>query len=112
MTYRDVDDVPAEFVADPFLLRRGGTWHLFFEILNAGTGKGDIGLATSDDALHWRYRGVVLSEKFHLSYPLVFSWRGEVFMVPETLDLEGIYLYRATGFPDRWQREARLLDGT
>ncbi|MEM8993359.1 MAG: hypothetical protein AAGF23_01080 [Acidobacteriota bacterium] len=112
LTHRDVDDVPAEFVADPFLMRRDRTWHLFFEVMNTSSGKGDIGLATSADALHWQYRGIVLSERFHLSYPLVFSWQGEDFMVPETLDLDGVYVYRASRFPDVWEREARILDGT
>ncbi|MEM9597636.1 MAG: hypothetical protein AAGD06_25445 [Acidobacteriota bacterium] len=84
---------------------------MFFEIMNYDTGKGDIGLATSDDALSWRYSGVVLSESFHLSYPLVFSWQGEYFMVPETLDLEGVHIYRASRFPDVWEREACILQG-
>lgn len=112
LTHQDIDDVPADFVADPFLVHRGGTWHMFFEIMNGSTWKGDIGLAVSDDALNWRYCGVVLSEKFHLSYPLVFSWQGDDFMVPETLDLEGVYLYRASRFPDVWKREGCILDGT
>ena len=111
LSHRDVDDIPAEFVADPFLVRRGSTWYMFFEILNASTGKGDIGLAISDDALNWRYWGVVLSEEFHLSYPLVFSWQGEYFMIPETLDLEGVNIYRASRFPDVWQREGCILEG-
>lgn len=111
LSHRDVDDVPAEFVADPFLVRREGTWYMFFEVLNSRTWKGDIGLAISDDALNWQYRGVVLSETFHLSYPLVFSWQGDDFMVPETLDLGGVHIYRASNFPDVWKREGCILDG-
>ena len=112
LSYQDVDDVPAEFVADPFLVRRGDTWYMFFEIMNVSTGKGDIGLAVSDDALHWQYCGVVLSESFHLSYPLVFSWQGDHFMIPETLDLNGVCVYRASKFPDVWEREGCILDGS
>lgn len=42
-TGADVTSVPARFVADPFVVRRDGTWYLFFELLNAVTGEGDIG---------------------------------------------------------------------
>ena len=38
-----VTDVPAAFVADPFLVRENGTWHLFFELWNRATGRGEIG---------------------------------------------------------------------
>src|SRR5262249_34417850 len=34
LTRSDVTDVPAVFVADPFLLRTSGVWHMFFEVLN------------------------------------------------------------------------------
>src|SRR4029453_14840264 len=45
-----VSDIRARFVADPFLVRDGGAWHLFFEAFNAVTNQGDIGWATSPDA--------------------------------------------------------------
>jgi hypothetical protein len=103
LSARDVTDVPAEFVADPFMIRSGGGWHMFFEVLNAARGQGEIGHATSPDGLRWTYRGIVLSEPFHLSYPYVFAWRGGVFMVPESLEPEEIRLYRADPFPHRWR---------
>ncbi len=34
MMREQVADVPAAFVADPFLLPYRGEWHLFFEVLN------------------------------------------------------------------------------
>ena len=67
LTAADMRDVPASFVADPFLIRSGGLWYLFFEVMHPSTGRGVIGLATSEDAAHWTYRGVVLEEPFHLS---------------------------------------------
>jgi hypothetical protein len=30
----DVKDVPARFVADPFMVNVDGLWHMFFEVLN------------------------------------------------------------------------------
>src|SRR5215467_13337522 len=73
LSARHVTDVAAEFVADPFMIRVGGRWHMFFEVMNAGIDKGDIGLATSSNGLDWKYEQIVLSEPFHLSYPYVFT---------------------------------------
>lgn len=111
LTRREVADVPALFVADPFLLRRGGAWYMFFEVMNLAAGKGEIGLATSDRGWRWRYQGRVLAEPYHLSYPFVFRWRSEVYMLPETLGAGCLRLYRAVSFPSVWERAADLLDG-
>ena len=49
LTPLDVTDVPAATVADPFMLRMDQVWHMFFEVLNNRTNRGEIGLATSRD---------------------------------------------------------------
>ena len=99
ITAADVSDIAADFVADPFLFKEGDTWHLFFEVLNSSTMQGDIAVATSKDLLRWDYKQVVLDEQFHLSFPLVFRSDGEIFMIPETTEANGVRLYRATKFP-------------
>ncbi len=109
ITAADVTDIPATFVADPFMIRRDGRWHLFFEVLNGANGLGEIGYAVSPDANSWEYRGIVLREPFHLSYPGIVRWDGSYWMVPETLAAHAVRLYRANPFPDRWVHESDLL---
>ncbi|NJR70605.1 MAG: hypothetical protein HC771_19680 [Synechococcales cyanobacterium CRU_2_2] len=111
ITHADITDVPAGFVADPFMLNVNGTWHMFFEILSLLDHKGKIGWATSSDGLHWDYQRLVIDEPFHLSYPYVFEWQGEYYMVPESWEANGIRLYRADRFPDRWTFVGNLLEG-
>lgn len=106
-----VTDVPAMMVADPFMCRRGERWYMFFEVIDHVTRKGKIGLAVSRDALHWEYQRIVLSEPFHLSYPCVFEWQSEYFMIPESSHDGTVRLYRATDFPERWAHVATLLEG-
>jgi hypothetical protein len=101
----------AAFVADPFMLRQGDLWHMFFEVWNEDTGRGEIAHATSRDARRWDCTGVVLRESFHLSYPHVFNWQGDCYMTPETLGAGCIRLYRARRFPDRWECAAELVAG-
>ena len=108
-TASDITDVPTRFVADPFLIQAQGKYHLFFEIL--GVDNGVIGLATSTDGLRWRYERVVLEEPFHLSYPNVFKWKDEYYLVPESVAVNGVRLYKATHFPDGWQFVKTIIAG-
>ena len=111
LTAQDVTDVHAEFVADPFMFKENGEWNLFFEVLNAETQQGDLGLATSPDGLAWTYQHIVIDEPFHLSYPHVFAWQGDYYMVPESLEANEVRLYKAVDFPHRWEFVAPLLSG-
>jgi hypothetical protein len=107
----DVTDVPARFVADPFMVKVDGLWHMFFEVLNNEPNKGEIGRATSRDGLTWRYERIVLQEPFHLSYPYVFRWNDDFYMIPETLGANAVRLYRADSFPDKWTLIKDLIPG-
>jgi len=109
ITRESVTDVPAAFVADPFMVQAGGTWYMFCEVLNQRTNKGEIALATSLNGFDWFYQQIILSEPFHLSYPYVFDWGGAYYMVPEALESGGVCIYRADPFPTRWTLVHRLL---
>ena len=109
MTARQVADVPALFVADPFMVQHDGTWYMFFEVFRADTLRGDIGMATSADGLSWTYKRIVLHEPFHLSYPYVFVSNSEFYMIPETHACGEVRLYRARSFPESWVLEQVLL---
>ncbi len=112
LTGADVTDVRAAYVADPFLLpRAGGEWLLFFEVYNRLREKGEIGAARSADGLRWSYERIVLSEPFHLSYPYVFEWEGEVYLVPESHEAGSVRLYRARELPHRWEFVTTLVEG-
>jgi len=107
----DVTDVPARFVADPFLLPQDGRWFLFCEVFRFDTRQGDIGLATSPDGRRFTYERIVLDEPFHLSYPYVFEAGGAVYMVPESGTDQTVRLYRAAPFPTKWVHVRTLLRG-
>ncbi|MDD5165869.1 MAG: hypothetical protein PHQ57_00560 [Candidatus Omnitrophica bacterium] len=112
LTAKDVIDRNAEFVADPFMVNEQGIWYMFFEVMDSSLGKAEIGLATSSDACHWQYRQIVLSEPFHLSYPYVFKWGNEYYMIPESYNANSVKLYKAVDFPFKWAHVVDLLIGT
>jgi hypothetical protein len=109
LTRTQVSDVPAAFVADPFMLRVHNVWYMFFEVLNQQTDRGEIGLASSNNGMQWQYQGRVLQEPFHLSYPYVFAWSGDYYMIPETYQAGAVRLYQAQPFPSHWSCVATLL---
>jgi hypothetical protein len=111
LTKDHVTDVSAAFVADPFLLLRGHVFYMFMEVMNAEKRRGEIGLATSPDALSWTYKQIVLSKPYHLSYPHVFEWEGTYYMLPEAIDAGAITLYKADEFPTHWSPLASLVRG-
>jgi hypothetical protein len=112
LTAACVTDIKARFVADPFMIRNSDGFHLFFEVMNEKRNTGEIAYAYSRDCVQWEYRRVVLKERFHLSYPYVFFWEGVYYMIPECRTSWGIQLYKATQFPDSWQRVATLVKGS
>ena len=111
LTHHDVTDAPGFFVADPFIIQVDGSWHMFFEamIWRDDARVGVISHAESRDGRDWQYRRIVLSEPFHLSYPYVFAWNSDVYMIPETRQAGAVRLYRADPFPSRWVHVADLL---
>jgi len=91
-----------QFLADPFFLKVKDTFYIFFEHKLIDT-KAEIGLLTSIDGINYKYRGSVLEEPFHLSYPQVFCHKNEYYMVPETKGAHSVLLYKAKRFPFDWQ---------
>ncbi|KAJ0525373.1 putative hexosyltransferase [Helianthus annuus] len=101
---------PSNFVADPFLYLQGDVLYLFFETKNSITMQGDIGVARSmDNGASWEQMGVVLDEEWHLSYPYVFDYNGQIYMMPEGSKKGDLRLYRAVEFPLKWKLEKVIL---
>jgi hypothetical protein len=107
----DVTDVSAEFIADPFIMFHDSKYHMFFEVLDKSSRKGIIGLATSTDGEQWNYEKIVLKECFHLSYPYVFEFNGDYYMIPESSESNRVLLYKAKNFPYNWEIAYELLSG-
>lgn len=111
LTSHDVTDVAADYVTDPFVVKEGSSWFMFMGVRNTETQQGDIGLATSDDGIDWQYQQIVLDEPFHVSYPHVFKWQDEYYLVPESPEAYSIRLYKALDFPNKWTLVGTLLEG-
>jgi len=98
------------FWADPFPVATGSGYFIFVEELLRRTGRGHISVIEMDERGSWKPPVPVLESESHLSYPFVFEWRNERYMIPETRARRRVELYRASAFPFGWELDRVLLD--
>lgn len=111
LTGKDVDDIDASFVADPFMLFKDGKYSMFFEVWNRETNHGDIGYAESENGKYWDYKKIIIDEEFHLSYPYVFEWDNDYYLIPASNKDLSVRLYKASLFPEKWEYIGNILSG-
>ena len=112
--YRFKDLTPPKelFWADPCAVKAGDRYYVFLEEYSYANAKGHISVMELD-----RKKGVIqgpetiLDRDYHLSYPFVFEWNGDYYMVPESAANKTIELYRSTSFPFEWKLEKVLMTG-
>ncbi len=95
--------------ADPFPFYKDSIYYIFVEIFDYKNGRGTIGMSL---LINGKASSVkeVLKEEFHLSYPNVFEYNGEIYMIPETKEAKQIRLYKSKEFPFKWNLDKVLLD--
>lgn len=96
------------FIADPFVIEHGGSDYVFVEDLDFATHKGAITVyEINKDS--FKLVGTALEEPFHLSFPYLFKYKGELYMCPETGETRDIHLYKCVDFPLKWELANVLL---
>ena len=99
------------FWADPFVVRDGQSWCVFFEESIRGLRRAHLCGMRIDEHGPCEPPFRIMERDFHLSYPFVFSWDGTWWMVPETSRNQTVELWRAANFPRQWKLERVLLQG-
>ncbi len=107
------DDLPFYSSADPFLYSNGNKTYIFYERFNHLTEKGKIVCKLlpelgSDDKTNSSKK--ILEEKWHLSYPCIFLFKGGLYMIPESRKNNSIRLYECINFPYKWQYKHTILN--
>lgn len=98
-----------QYIADPFAITRNGTRYVFFETFDFRSERGIIQCCALDEALVPGPIETALSLPHHLSYPFVFEYGDDVFMIPESHEAGEVSLYIATNFPSAWSKERCLI---
>jgi hypothetical protein len=97
------------FWADPFPVKWRDRYYLFFEEMPFATRKGHIAVMEIGPGTPSSRPVKVLERDYHLSYPFIFEWQGNLYMLPESGANRTVELYRCTAFPYDWQLEKVLL---
>lgn len=102
--------------ADPIMTNYRGRTYLFMERFDMRTQLGSIACAEFDDAGNLSEPRLILQEPYHMSFPMVFLWNDELYMIPETCGNRSVNLYRCEGDIYTWKLvksfpvEERLVD--
>lgn len=100
------------FWADPFLVQDSGQHYIFFEEMDRNRAKGHISFITLNDK--GRISGKpqkILEQPFHLSFPNVFLYEGQYYMMPEQSSSGKLSIYKARQFPLQWVEDTVLIEG-
>lgn len=98
------------FWADPHIIRKNDKYYIFIEELLYSNNKGYISVIEMDDNGDYNKPVKVLEKDYHLSYPFLIEDKGELYMIPETIENNTIELYKCIDFPLKWELESVLID--
>lgn len=96
--------------ADPFPVIVGDKIYIFIEEVLPKSKKGHISVLELNDRYEVVSNTVVLQKDYHLSYPHVFQYENEWYMIPETKAAKCIQIYKATSFPYEWEFVMNLME--
>ena len=108
--YREIPTPRDRFWADPFIVRDGERWWMFFEELIYRGNRGTIAVWEMGPKGPIGEPITALETDCHLSYPQVFRLGDAWYMIPETNKRRRIELYRADSFPHGWTLDRVLVD--
>ena len=105
---RAITNGQTRFIADPFLFVDNNIFYLFFEHQEI-LGPAKIGLFISHDGLEYNFKGNVIDESFHLSFPQVIDYKGKEYILPESASINNVVLYESVDFPLQWEISDTLI---
>ena len=92
------------FWADPMVLKENGNYYIYIEELEYRNNKGYISLFKLNEKElepETIYHDI-LEKPYHLSFPYIFKYKGEYYMIPESNRNKSIDLYKIDLFPNKW----------
>ncbi|PYV71544.1 MAG: hypothetical protein DMG97_15920 [Acidobacteria bacterium] len=98
------------FWADPFIVSRNNKYYVFFEEFLYATHKGHISLIVMNKDGSFEPPVSVLEPPYHLSYPFIFEYESNLYLIPESSSNRTVELYKCTAFPLKWEFQNNLME--
>lgn len=89
------------FWADPFYIKYKNKNYIFFESYSYSRKKGEIacGELKNNNIVNFK---IILKKRYHLSYPFIFKYKNNYFMIPETFQEKKLQIFKCIKFPFKW----------
>lgn len=91
------------WAADPFIIEEDGKVYIFAELFNVLKWKADVAYCIYEKGKFSRWQ-TIISEAHHFSFPYIFKYNNEFYIMPETGKVNELSLYKAVEFPGKWQK--------
>ena len=99
-----------EFWADPFFFNYNSTDYVFFENYKYKDNKGIISVGEFIDSKIVNVKDIIECN-YHLSYPYVFEYENNIYMIPETQQSKRLEIWISKNFPYEWEIHKTLFTG-
>jgi hypothetical protein len=106
---KEIKNPKNRFFADPFIVTRDGRTVCFVEDYSYKTKIGSISAIEIFDKGRYKILDYVIKEPFHISFPYLFEYKDELYVVPETSEAKSIRLYKCIEFPMKWEYQKDLF---
>ena len=108
-TYNRLSPPRGMFWADPFVVNKDDESYIFFEELSYTDWKGYISYIKMNKDKTFTQPKKVLQKDYHLSYPFIFQYQNEYYMIPESAENRTIELYKCKNFPEQWEFQRNIM---
>ena len=103
-----IENKEGTFNADPFVIKKENKNYCFVECFDYSEKKAKINVYELSEK-EYVFIGTALEESFHLSFPYIFEFNNDIYMVPESSKNRDIRLYKCQNFPLEWTLEEVLI---
>ena len=105
----EIQNTDKYWFADPLAFANNDEDYLFAEGYDRNKGKGVIGFFKYENGSFSDFQ-CVLERPYHLSFPFVFRYMHDIYMIPETKGNKTLEIYKAEEFPYKWAGPYILQD--
>lgn len=98
------------WAADPFIIPDGEKDYLFFEMFDRLKSKGLIGYREINGSKIGKMK-IAYEAEHHLSFPYIFEYKNEYYIMPESSEGKELFVLKATHFPDKWEKIESWMQG-
>lgn len=105
----EIKNPPNHFLADPFVITKNDKTICFVEDYCYKQKRALIAAIEIIDHETYKMLGTVIEEPYHMSFPYLFEYQDELYMVPETSEANSIRLYKCVEYPLKWEYQKDIM---